>query len=76
MRQQKGRVIQYGHHGEPVFVDEELKGAHWDYCLCARCAKFNPEDSSQNCRIAALLYAVCVTFNLVTPVWECPEWKA
>lgn len=70
------RVVSYTHHGREVRVREDLKGRHWEFCLCHRCAKLNLEDRSQNCRIASLLYALDVTLDLVTPVWECPEFEA
>ena len=70
-----GKIIQYEHHGRMVYVDEDLKGRHREHCLCFRCAKFHPEDRAKNCPIANLNYAMDVLLNLVTPVWECPEFK-
>jgi len=66
--------VLYTHHGMPVHVREDLKGKHRDHCLCHNCALFNPDDREHNCDIANLLYAVCCSFNIVTPVWECPDF--
>lgn len=63
----------YVHHSNLVFVRRDLKGKHREHCLCHSCAKFNP-GSPTNCSKANLLYAVCVAFGLVTPVWECPDF--
>lgn len=69
-----GEVIKYEHWGKQVFVDEDLKGGHRDYCLCFRCERFRPESREENCHLANLNYAMDVLTNLVTPVWECPEF--
>lgn len=68
-------VLQYQHHGADVWVREDLKGKHWDYCLCRDCAKLNTGDRDKNCPIANALYDNCVKFNVVTPVWECPAFN-
>jgi|Deesub1362A_J573_1020465.scaffolds.fasta_scaffold00107_65 hypothetical protein len=70
-----GKIIRYKHHGRMVYVDEDLKGKHREYCLCFRCAKFHPEDGVKNCSIANLNYAMDVLLNVVTPVWECPRFE-
>lgn len=67
-------VIQYIHHGEPVFVDEALKGKHRDHCLCWSCVKLKP-GKSNNCPIAQELYQFCVKHNTVTPVYECQVYE-
>lgn len=67
-----GNIIKYEHHGNLVFVDENLKGKHREHCLCFRCLKFKPDNRDMNCPIANLLYANCQLNKLVTPVWECP----
>ena len=64
----------YYHHGRWVYVRKELKGKHREYCLCFSCQLFNPENHDGNCRTATLIYAVCVTNNMVLPVWECPHF--
>jgi len=69
-----GKIIQYEHYGRMVYVDEDLKGKHREHCLCFRCAKFHPENREKNCSSANLNYAMDVLLNLVTPVWECPEF--
>lgn len=64
----------YSHHGKEVNVKKNLKGKHREYCLCYVCNKFNPEDREKNCPIANEVYDNCVKFNIVTPVWECPDF--
>jgi hypothetical protein len=68
-------MIQYEHYGRLVWVDENLKGKHRDHCLCWKCGNFFPEDREKNCKIAQLNYQVCVAFDVVLPVYECPIWK-
>jgi hypothetical protein len=67
--------VQYKHHGKKVFVREELKGHHKEFCLCYRCKTFEEFDPSKNCPTANMVYAMCVKYNLVLPVWECPKFK-
>jgi hypothetical protein len=67
--------IQYTHHRKLVWVAKDLKGTHREVCLCYDCTKFNPGIPENNCPIANLLYAVALAHNLVTPVFECPEFK-
>lgn len=66
---------QYEHHGEVVWVGSELKGKHRDHCLCFSCEKFLPGDEN-NCPKAQKLFNLCVEENMVTPVYECPEFEA
>ena len=69
-------IIQYEHHGKIVSVKKKLKGRHKNSCLCyAPCAKFDPMEGDNGCLIASEVYANCVKFNIVTPVWECPEFE-
>ncbi len=82
-----GRIIKYEHYGKEVSVDEDLRGKHREHCLCWRCEKFHPDIESsysaqlrikkrrENCPIANHNYAMCVKFNVVTPIYECPEFK-
>jgi len=67
-------IISYEHYGRKVYVDEKLKGKHRKHCLCYKCKKFNLEDQKNNCKIANEVYSNCVKYNLVTPVYECPEF--
>lgn len=67
------RYERYEHHGKKVYVRTDLKGKHRDYCLCHSCAKMKP-GTDEHCRRAALLYAYCRMLDMVTPVWECPEF--
>ena len=61
----------YEHHGAQMVVRKDLKGKHREYCLCYDCRYFNSVDRGGSCPTANLLYTVCVTQQLVTPVWEC-----
>jgi hypothetical protein len=67
--------IRYEHHGVPMKVREDLKGKHKDYCLCYSCEHFNPTDRHKNCPIANNLFAFNKTYGVVTPVWECVQFK-
>ena len=67
------KVIKYNHHGADVSVREDLKGKHREHCLCFSCSKFM--DGSKKCKIADAVYQNCKDFNIVSPVWECPEFK-
>ena len=65
----------YEHHGKEVWVRTYVKGQHRKYCLCFSCKKFYPENNPEGrCPIADEVYNLCVKHNLVTPVWECPEF--
>lgn len=66
-------IERYVHHGKEVAVDSELKGKHRTHCLCFVCDKFDPE-SPNHCPIAKKVFDTCVEFNLVTPVYECPDF--
>ncbi len=68
-------IIQYTHHDALVYVDSELMGKHKEHCLCYKCCYFKP-GMANNCSIAQELYQICVKHNLVTPVYECPVFKA
>jgi hypothetical protein len=70
------QVERYAHHGVEVSVVSAVKGQHRDHCLCFTCERFNPDDSYTNCPIAKAVYANCVKFDLVTPVYECPKYEA
>lgn len=65
----------YEHHGQIVWVNQDLKGKHRDHCLCYKCSKFNPDDRDNNCTIANTLYQLCIMFTIVTPVYECKEFN-
>ena len=69
-------IIEYDHHGVAVSVQENLKGLHREHCLCwLGCKKFKPQNREGNCAIANALYRNCVHYNVVTPVWECPDFE-
>jgi len=70
----KAKYIRYEHHGCKVWVNKYLKGRHRKYCLCFSCGEFKPGDRDRNCPIANQLYQACVDYNIVTPVWECPNF--
>jgi hypothetical protein len=65
---------QYVHHDAEVWVRDDLKGRHKQHCLCHACDQFHP-GQEDNCWIAQSLYLTDVEFSIVTPVWECPEFK-
>ena len=66
--------VKYNHHGKDVWVHTELRGKHRDHCLCFQCSKFKPDNRAENCPIANKVYANCVQYNIVSPVWECPDF--
>lgn len=55
------------------------KGTHREHCLCFACKKFTPSVVGgpvlANCPIASDTYMNCVKHNIVTPVFECPEFE-
>lgn len=74
--------IRYVHHGADVAVREDLKGTHREHCLCYACKKFVPfvppvagEPTRLNCPIALDTFMNCAKHNIVTPVFECPEFE-
>ena len=69
------RVIQYEHHGKKVWVMQKNKGKHRDSCLCYQCKFLNLKDPIKNCQVAKIVYSMCESFNMVLPVWECPQYK-
>jgi hypothetical protein len=75
MKMAENKYEQYDHHGTTVWVRSELKGKHRDHCLCHSCERFNPGEED-NCPFARLLYRFCVDFDMVTPVWECPNFMS
>ena len=70
------RIEEYEHHGRLVKVQRHLKGKHREHSLCGGegCIKFKP-NSPKNCRIAQAVFENCKRFGIVTPMWECPEFK-
>ena len=68
-------IVAYTHHERTVYVRKNLKGKHKDFCLCELCQRFIPESKNKNCKIANALYRLDKKYSLVTPVWECPEFK-
>lgn len=66
--------VTYTHHGNLVWVNQELKGLHREHCLCYSCERFFPGESS-NCPIAQELFNINVKHGITTPVFECPEFK-
>jgi len=68
-------IVEYERHGNKVWVREDLKGHHRDFCLCYECAKFDPEHRGLNCPKANRIFAFCVQEGMVLPVWECPNFR-
>ena len=67
-------IIKYYHHDRYVYVREDLKGKHRDFCLCMKCKRLQP-GKQNNCEIAQSVFDNCVKFNIVTPMWECPFFE-
>ena len=67
-------ITKYEHHGAIVYVDSKLKGKHRKHCLCHKCLRFTPDTRETNCETASRLFYICVQKNIVTPVWECPDF--
>lgn len=65
--------VRYNHHGEEVWVREDLKGKHKEHCLCYNCRRFKI-DEPDNCKIAEMLYRFCILTGCTTPMWECPKF--
>lgn len=61
-------------HSAEVWVRKDLKGEHADHCLCYDCEHFKPEDREANCEIANDVFENCKAYDIVTPVWECPNF--
>lgn len=66
--------VEYKHHGNSVWVNEQLRGRHSEHCLCHSCKHFSP-NAEDNCTIAQELYEFDVKHKMVTPVWECPQFE-
>lgn len=70
----EGKITKYMHHGDkPVAVFTEKKGQHRGHCLCFQCQKLK-SGLDDNCEIAKKVYETCKEHNIVSPVWECPEF--
>jgi len=70
-----GEIVKYEHHGVEVFTDSETKGKHRSFCLCFKgCKRFKPGERG-NCEIAQHIFRNCQEYNVVTPVFECPQYK-
>jgi len=65
----------YMHHGNKVWVRSDLIGKHREYCLCMVCKKLDTINRHKNCPIANAVFKNCKQFNLVTPMWECPNFE-
>lgn len=64
----------YEHHGREVHVISEVKGMHRAHCLCYLCGKYKGH-GPYNCIISNRIYETCRDFGVVTPIYECPEFK-
>lgn len=58
----------YLHHGKEVMVRSDLKGRHREHCLCFDCSVWS------DCKIREDTFNNCVTHNIASPVWECPNF--
>lgn len=69
------KIVKYEHHETVVSVMAKNRGKHRANCLCFQgCENFHPGERN-NCPLAKTLYEFCVRNGMVTPVWECPEYK-
>ena len=62
------RYVRYCHHGSFVWVRVDLKSRHRQYCHCWACARMKPGDRKGNCRVANVLYALCILLGMVLVV--------
>jgi dUTP pyrophosphatase len=70
------RYEQYWHLDEKNWVRSDLKGKHWEYNLCRVCKKFDPnEEGISSCFTCSTVQYNCLRYNIVTPMWECPEFE-
>ena len=69
------KTERYLHHGDFVSVRTDLKGKHKEYSLCSSCVDFKP-GTKNHCPIADEVHQSRVKFNIVTPIWECPNYFA
>ena len=77
MASSKPKVIRYKHHSNTyVAVMKKNKGKHRQSCLCYSCRLFHPKGPKTNCGLAQLLFSICCIYDIVTPVWECPNFIA
>jgi len=68
-------IHRWGLKSREVAAFTDLIGEHRAHCLCHSCDKLKlGEVRSDNCPIANKLYAVCVEHDVVTPVFECPNF--
>lgn len=68
-------IIKYIHHGTEVSVQSHLQGTHKEHCLCyCDCKHFKP-NTEMNCEIAQANFELCLKYDIVTPVFECPKYE-
>lgn len=68
-------IITFKHHGVMVKAFMDIAHLHTEHCMCFRgCAKFHPGEPT-NCKKAQRLYELCVEEDIVTPVYECPDYE-
>ena len=69
------QIEKYVHHGVEVNVIAAQKGNHRNICLCFQNCKFFKPGQPDNCEIAQANYELCVKFNTVQPMLECPKYE-
>jgi hypothetical protein len=67
-------VTWYEHDGVVVATKAHLKNKHFDYTLCSSCKSFKPS-SPDNCNIVKAVYKNCIAYNILTPIFECPNFE-
>jgi len=68
-------ILSYVHHGKTMYVRQDLKGHHKDYCLCYSCEKMTP-GKPDHCLVAQGLYDYDCKHGVTTPVFECSLFVA
>lgn len=68
-------IIKYDHHNVEVSVQSHLKGRHREHCLCYKNCKFFKPNDTNNCEIAQQNFRVCLTYDIVAPIFECPKYE-
>jgi hypothetical protein len=70
------KFIEYLHHGKMCWTREDMKDKHWNYMICPDCIDFEIQKGDNNrCYISAEVHELCLKYNLVLSVWECPIFK-
>lgn len=70
-------IVKYIHHNVEVSTQWHLQGKHRECCLCFQnCKFFTPNNQQTHCEIAKENFALCIKYNVTTPVFECPKYES